>query len=141
MKTIGELIKIPINKGRKCSECGREYVPKEYKNIGIVYVPGCTCLKKKQIQEEKRKQRIYNYALLKQRLKDADFPYDTLGKRLKTRTCENIETAKERALADLPNALNTELVTLIKSIIKSPASLVSAATREGLYFVGPVGNA
>ena len=42
----------------------------------------------------------------------------------------NYETAKERALADLPNALNTELVTLIKSIIKSPASLVSAATRE-----------
>ncbi len=117
MKTIGELIKIPINKGRKCSECGREYVPKEYKNIGIVYVPGCTCLKKKQIQEEKRKQRIYNYALLKQRLKDADFPYDTLGKRLKTRTCENIETAKEYIEKFKPR------------------------TRQGLYFVGPVGNA
>ena len=117
MKAIGQLIKIPINKGRKCFECGTEYVAKEYSNIGIVYVPGCNCALKKQIQEEERKQRLYNFAILKRRLKDANFPYDTLGTRLKTRTCENIEAAKE----------------YIKNF--KPRS------RQGLYFVGPVGNA
>lgn len=117
MKQIAQCIKFPINKGRKCPECGKEYVPKEYDKIGIVYVAACDCSKKKEIEEQERQERIYNYQLLKRRLKDANFPYDTLGKRLKTRTCENIEAAKE----------------YIKNF--KPRS------RQGLYFVGKVGNA
>ncbi len=117
MEQLGKIKNILPETKRVCSECGKPYKKKELNGFLSVYVPDCTCGDKLAKREEDRQKRIRIYKLLKQRLKDASFPYDTKGKRLKTRTCENIEAAKE----------------YIKNF--KPRS------RQGLYFVGKVGNA
>ena len=102
---------------RVCSECGKPYKENKFNGFLSVWIPDCTCGDERVAREEERKKKIRIYKLLKQRLKDASFPYDTRGKRLKTRTCENIEAAREYIENFKPR------------------------TRQGLYFVGKVGNA
>ncbi len=104
-----------LQKEKKCPICGKVYRQKYLKMYNkTIYVPDCNCVERK---EQERQNRIQRIKFLKKKLKNASFPYDTLGKRLKTRTCENIEAAKE----------------YIKNF--------KPRTRQGLYFVGPVGNA
>ena len=122
MKKIGDTVKDAFYtpKDKKCPICGKPYINKIIGNKDFSFeinTPDCNCL---EIQEEKKRifiERVEHRKLLKHRLKNAEFPFDTLGKRLKTRTCEHIETAKE----------------YIKNF--KPRS------RQGLYFVGRVGNA
>ena len=107
---------LPPNKKERCPYCNKEYVPKTFQWIGTMFFPACDCKEKLRQKEEARQARVEAIKNLRYRLKDANFPFDTLGKRLKTRTCENIDTAKE----------------YIKNF--------KPKTRQGLYFVGKVGN-
>lgn len=106
---------------RNCEICGKPYV-KKIVSIGILgnktlYIPDCDCKEKAEKCEQERQCRIKDFQRLKSKLKDANFPFDTMGARLKTRTCENIEIAKQYISEFQPR------------------------TRQGLYFVGSVGNA
>lgn len=113
------------NKEHKCQICGKPFVEKSinlkfaggqvYKKT--FYVIDCDCEAKKAEKQAQIARTIENKKILRKRLQDANFPYDTLGKRLKTRTCENIEIAQDYILNFKPR------------------------TRQGLYFVGSVGNA
>lgn len=104
----------------KCKICGKPFVEKHISCLGlrkIFYVPSCECLEKMRKHEEQIMENIEHKRLLKKRLRDANFPYDTKGKRLKTRTCENVEIARKFVENFCPRK------------------------RQGLYFVGSVGNA
>lgn len=110
----------PAGIEQKCSICGKPYVKRVIKSLlgdRTLYFPDCDCEEKIRKAEEKRQDRISNIKNFKYLLKNANFPYDTMGKRLKTRTCENIKIAKDYIENFKPR------------------------TRHGLYFVGSVGNA
>jgi len=117
MKAIGDCIKeaIQINK-TVCPYCKKPYVMKTYGPVTIP-VAACNCEEIERLKQEQFKARVTARKTLKERFLKADFPYDTKGKRLKTRTCEHIETAKEYVKNFKPRK------------------------RQGLYFVGKVGNA
>lgn len=105
---------------RFCEICGKPYIKKRIGTGAFqnsIYVPDCDCEEKEKMRKCKLQDTISNKKKLRYRLKDANFPYDTSGKRLKTRTCENIDIAKEYVDNFKPR------------------------TRQGLYFVGAVGNA
>lgn len=101
---------------KKCPVCGQDTKPYTIGNRTF-YARVCDCVEKQQKEEEKRQAQILEFSKLKAKIKSADFPFDTLSKRLKTRTCENVEIAR----AYIDN--------------------FKPRTRQGLYFVGGVGNA
>ena len=103
-----------------CQICGKPFIEKHIKCKGFsrtFYVADCDCEEKEAQRKEQIFKNIEHKRLLRKRLKDANFPYDTAGKRLKTRTCENVNVAKEYVENFKPRQ------------------------RQGLYFVGSVGNA
>ena len=111
----------PPKEQRKCEICAKPYI-KRTLSMGAsgnktFYFPDCDCREKAQKREEERQRRIKEFQKLKSNLKDANFPFDTMGARLKTRTCENLEVAREYVKSFRPRQ------------------------RQGLYFVGSVGNA
>lgn len=102
---------------RKCAICGKPYIEKKVENKFLnrtFFIAPCDCEEK---LEQAKKAYSESFKRYKKRLKDANFPFDTNGKRLKTRTCENIEVARQYVENFKPR------------------------TRQGLYFVGSVGNA
>lgn len=109
-----------IKTEHKCAICGKQYVERRvsFKDFSkTFYVADCDCEQKEAEKQAQIAQIIKHKKVLRKRLKDANFPYDTSGKRLKTRTCENIEIAQDYIFNFKPR------------------------TRQGLYFVGSVGNA
>lgn len=110
--------KIFSNLPDKCKYCGKPYILKEFNDGKMkIPVPACTCIEDREKAEADLQARVEKRKLLKERLKAAGFPYDTRGRRLKTRTCEHIDTAWEYVNNFQPKK------------------------RQGLYFVGKVGNA
>lgn len=102
---------------RKCAICGKPFLEKKVDNKlfkRTFYISQCDCEEKAEKEKQERLQTLKSYRI---RLKNACFPFDTTGKRLKTRTCENVEIAKDYVENFKPR------------------------TRQGLYFVGNVGNA
>lgn len=109
-----------IKTEHKCKYCGKPYIEKNIKFkefYKTFYVADCDCEEKAQQQQEQILKNIEHKKVLRKKLKDATFPFDTMGKRLKTRTCENVEIAREYVANFRPRQ------------------------RQGLYFVGSVGNA
>lgn len=114
------MIQEEIKTEHKCQICGKPYLEKQvnFKHFSrIIYVADCNCEEKTAQKKEQFLKNIENRQILRKRLIDATFPFDTLGKRLKTRTCENIDIAEEYVANFRPRQ------------------------RYGLYFVGSVGNA
>lgn len=101
-----------------CPECGKPYIRKqisEYNKRGIM-LPSCDCQEKRRKIEEEKRLQMEKYFILKVRFNNANFPYDTRSKLLKNLDCEHIEVAKEYLKHFQPKK------------------------RQGLYFVGGVGN-
>ena len=112
----GNLEAVMLNQNpQTCEICGKPYILKQYSRFRV-YVPDCKCRENQEKREAEIKERAKKRAELKRRYKDAGFPYDTRGKRLKTRTCEHTDTAWEYIKKFQPKK------------------------RQGLYFVGKVGN-
>lgn len=113
-----------MNVEHKCQFCGKPY-KKEIKELKTTfhtftkefYIADCDCEEKEARRIQQMQENIEHKRFLKRRLIAANFPFDTSGKRLKTRTCENVEIAREYVENFKPR------------------------TRQGLYFVGSVGNA
>lgn len=113
-------IKSLINENKKCGICGKPYIeiPCGFGMFQkLIQVADCDCEEKELQRKEQILKDIEHKKVLRKRLKDATFPFDTLGKRLKTRTCENVEIAREYVANFRPRQ------------------------KQGLYFVGSVGNA
>lgn len=109
-----------IKTERRCSICAKPYIERHIKlnhYQATLYVADCDCEEREKQRAEEMFKRIEYKSILRKNLKDANFPFDTIGRRLKTRTCENLEIAKEYIANFEPR------------------------TRQGLYFVGSVGNA
>lgn len=116
MKGVANILSnIPIH--NKCQYCGKPYVLKDFNGKLKIPVPDCNCIEQEAKKEELRQERITKYKILKKRYLDANLPYDTRGRRLKNRDCEHIDTAWEYINNFQPKK------------------------RQGLYFVGKVGNA
>jgi DNA replication protein DnaC len=108
------------NEQKVCKYCGKPYTERHLKTkffTKTFYVANCDCAEKEEMRKQQIEETIAHKRELRKRLKDANFPYDTSGKRLKSRTCENVKIAREYIANFQPRQ------------------------RQGLYFVGSVGNA